>query len=298
MRLSTSTNLIYTRRDRSGVVSVSASMSMARQAGFDTFDLNGCDNTNPGHALARDNWETWARAMRRHADALGVTFTQSHLPIYNICAPETVQDWDWREELSRRTLAASAIMGVHWVVVHAGTAFTDGQYDRRKTLAVNAEYLSKLAERAVSLGCKGIAAENMAQAAGGRAVPPMLCSTTDGLIELVDTINSPHVGVCWDFGHANLTRESQPDSLRRVGKRLKATHVQDNMGVSDEHTLPFRGNIPWEEIMPVLGEIGYEGDFTYEIQNYLKDLPPQLYLAALALARETGEHLIALSEKR
>lgn len=298
MKLSTSTNLIYTRRERSGVISVSAAMSMGAQAGFETFDLNGCDNTNPGHALVQDDWHRWAKAIHRHAQGLGVTFSQSHLPIYNICAPDTVENWGWKEELSRRTLEASGIVGVKWVVVHAGTAFSNGLYDRKRTLDQNAEYLSNLASRAVAAGCEGIAVENMPQASGGRSLNPMICATTDGLIELVDTLNSPHVGICWDFGHANLTRESQPDSLRRVGKRLKATHVQDNMGTSDEHTLPFRGNIPWEEIMPVLAEIGYQGDFTYEIQNYLKDVPPQLYLSALALARQTGEHLITLAEKQ
>ena len=48
--------------------------------------------------------------------------------------------------------------------------------------------------------------------------------------------------------------------------------------------------------MPVLGEIGYQGDFTYEMQNYLKDVPPALYLPALTFARMTGEHLITLSK--
>lgn len=189
------------------------------------------------------------------------------------------------------------MLGVQWVVVHAGTASSCGQNDRRKKLYSNAEYLSGLAQRAAASGCRGIALDNVAHAAGGRTLAPMIRGTTDGLIELVDIIKFPHVGICWDFGHANLTRESQPDSLRRAGKRLKATHVQDNMGVSNEHTLPFRGNISREEAMPVLGEIAYEGGFTYEIQNNLKDMPPAPYLPALALAWETGEHLARLAEK-
>lgn len=295
MKLSTSTNLVYTRRDRSGVVSVSASMSMARQAGFRVFDLNGCDNTKPGHRLATDGWAQWTEGIGRHAAALGVTFSQSHLPIYNICAPDEVPGWDWWEELSRRTLEASGMLGVRWVVVHAGTAHTGGQYDRKRSLEANAEYLYRLSRRAAACGCQGIAVENMAQAAGGRAAPPSLCSTTDGLIELVDAVASPRVGICWDFGHAHLTREDQAASLLRIGARLRATHVQDNSGVSDEHTLPFRGSVPWEDILPALATIGYQGDLTYEIQNYLRDVPPALYLPALTLARRTGEHLIALS---
>lgn len=296
MRLSTSTNLLYTRRDRSGFIGVSACLSLAARAGFTCFDLNGCDNTKPGHRLALDDWEAWAQAIRRYADGLGVSFGQSHLPIYNICAPDNVDDWAWKEELSRRTLVASGLLGVEWVVVHAGTAYTQGVYDRCKTLDTNAQYLHDLARRAVACGCKGIAVENVPPAAGGKSLPPTVCATTDGLIELVDLVNSPHVGICWDFGHAHLTRESQPESLRRIGCRLKATHVQDNGGISDEHTLPFRGTIPWESVMPVLGEIGYQGDFTYEMQNYLKDVPPALYLPALTFARMTGEHLIALSK--
>ena len=75
------------------------------------------------------------------------------------------------------------------------------------------------------------------------------------------------MGICWDFGHANLMGIDQREALRVMGKRLKATHVADNSGKLDDHILPFQGNVNWRSILPVLSEIGYEGDLTFEIHN-------------------------------
>ncbi len=72
------------------------------------------------------------------------------------------------------------------------------------------------------------------------------------------------VGICWDFGYANLMDLDQPGALRYIGKRPKTTHVADNSGYYDDH------------IMPVLRKIRYEGDFAYEIHNATSRLPGTL----------------------
>ena len=119
----------------------------------------------------------------------------------------------------------------------------------------------------------------------------------DELIELVDSFGSPAAGICWDFGHAHSVYRDQAKALRKIGHRLKATHVQDNRGNLDGHLIPFiGGNIRWEEIMPALVEIGYTGDFIFETHRFTQNLPEALRASAGNFAREMGEYCLSLAK--
>ena len=296
MRLSTSTNLLFYTRQPRQIIGAEACARLCAQAGYRVLDINCCENADPGCPLTQDDWEQWAPRLRRQADALGVTFSQSHNPIYNVIEPDLTPDYAWQEELTRRSMIAAAILGVRWVVAHAGTALPGGVYDRGETLRRNADYFHALGEKARSLGMEGIALENMAYLGPYSAtLPPQLCATTEGLIAQIDACDSEAVGACWDFGHANLGHEDQAESLRRLGKRLKATHVNDNLGAADDHTLPFLGNIAWETILPVLTEIGYAGDLTYEIHKSLRRVPEPLYPVMIRSTVDTGSYLLRLA---
>ena len=296
MNLSTSTNIISHPRKGETLLSVQECVELCAAQGYQVMDINCCDCAEPGFPLTMDDWQRWTEKLANVSKALGVTYSQSHNPIYNMLEPSEVEDFAWQEELSDRCLIAAAMLGVKWVVVHAGTALPGGVYNRRMTLEKNAEYFSRMASRARSLGMDGIAIENMAYFGTWSAtLPPQLCATTEGLIELVDLIHMDSVGICWDFGHAHLGHEDQAESLRRIGSRLKATHVSDNKGQADDHTLPFLGSIDWESVLPALTEIGYTGDFTYEIHKYMRNAPQALYPALIKASFDVGQHLIRLS---
>ena len=126
---------------------------------------------------------------------------------------------------------------------------------------------------------------------------PEKISELEEQIALIDHFNDPSVGGTWDFGHAQLVYKDQVPALRKLGKRLKATHVQENDGSGDDHFIPFiRGNTPWEKLMPLLKEIGYEGDFTYEIHGFYSSIPDEMRLRAGKLAYEVGMYLMSLYE--
>ena len=63
------------------------------------------------------------------------------------------------------------------------------------------------------------------------------------------------LGVCLDFGHANLQRPlfRLRDAIRELESGLIATHIHDNEGRSDQHMLPLMGNIPWDEAIAAAG---------------------------------------------
>ncbi|MCL1796150.1 MAG: sugar phosphate isomerase/epimerase [Clostridia bacterium] len=292
MRVGTSTNLLFYLHSEP-TVPAEECLKLCSEHGFRVFDINCCEYADPGCPLTRDDWMDWAARLRETADRLGVVFSQSHNPIYNVCMPDSVPDWDLQEELTRRSVVCAGILGVRWIVVHAGTAMQNGVYDREKTIEKNIAYFRPMIQKANLVGCEGIAIENMAYLP---PQTPQIAATTEGLIALVDSFADPAVGVCWDFGHANLTREDQAESLRRIGSRLKATHVADNCGERDDHTLPYLGRIGWNSIMPTLGKIGYSGDLVYEIHKYMRWTPRPLHPRMIQHAFEVISYLANLAQ--
>lgn len=46
--------------------------------------------------------------------------------------------------------------------------------------------------------------------------------------------------------------------------------------------------------MKALGEVGYEGDFTYETHNFSKGFDAGFHQEAVTFARKLGEHMVSL----
>jgi sugar phosphate isomerase/epimerase len=62
-----------------------------------------------------------------------------------------------------------------------------------------------------------------------------------------------------------MTDLDQEESLRKIGKNLKATHIHDNFKNDDQHLIPGIGICNWKSVMPILKEIGYEGPLMLEL---------------------------------
>lgn len=67
------------------------------------------------------------------------------------------------------------------------------------------------------------------------------------LKRVLDTFDSPAVGLCYDSGHHHgWGRET--DWLFEYGSRLFALHLHDNDGTRDSHAVPFDGGIDWKAL--------------------------------------------------
>ena len=73
---------------------------------------------------------------------------------------------------------------------------------------------------------------------------------------------------------------------------LGSLHVQDTDFLGDRHTLPYMGKQDWDAICRALADIGYRGDFSFELPKYLAAYPDELLPAALEFAAATGRYLI------
>ena len=235
-----------------------------RAAGFEYVDFNLWNYTHKGMPLAKEDWREWVAEMREHCDKLGLTVRQVH------GATVSGKDWDmpdgeavaYMNAMNLRCVEAAKMLGAEWMVMHPFNLPHDPIYSREKAKNATVAYLAPYIELAKKNGV-GIAVENMVDYGGRRR---RYCGgDPEELIELVDFIGDPSVGMCIDIGHANNSGVYTPDFIRMAGARLKCTHVNDNLGDKDTHMPPFMGTVDWKGVMNALREIDYDGDFSFEI---------------------------------
>lgn len=290
MRLSTSTNILDcelgVNKKRVGIIE---SLNTCAEAGFKVFDMNFCDNGLPDGFLLSDTWESEVCHIYEESQKLGIEFSQSHLEFYNICDMQSSNaNREVREELVRRGIIASGMLGAKWAVLHLGTVYENGMYKCQKSKEKNMEYVKYHLETAKRYGV-GLAIENLPDKERRR-----FTGAPEELLDFVDTVNAEHLGICWDFGHGNLMHIDQAAVLREIGKRLKAVHVADNHGIWDEHMAPFCGTVDWNSMMQVLKEIQFAYDFTYEIHNMTNHFPLEIRKKQLEHLVDLGNYLLSI----
>ena len=269
-------------------------------AGFDTMDLSTTKLEDPNSYLRADDWERRVDMIGETAAKCGITFSQLHLPYHK--GGEAAKDprfklpgFDRAFELCmERAYMAGGRLGIPWAAAHCIGPWENG-FDREDTIRLNREFYDKYVELGIKHGV-GTTFENMVQGAPGRA-KIRYTAHQDELIEYVDGYRDPMVGICWDFGHANITGLDQRYAVRKVGKRLKIVHIQDNHGDADEHLIPFMGTVDWYMVSDVLAEVGFDGSLSLEIGGYPKNAPRAMQDAIAKLAYETVERLRSMCEE-
>lgn len=163
----------------------------------------------------------------------------------------------WHEEMMRRSIIGAGRLGVSWLVLHPFSAEDKAWYSHRESLDYNVKYMKRYEMVANAYPGLGLAIENMVESREKRRFG----SSAEDLMELYAALGSEKFGLCWDFGHAERSGINQCESLKQMGKLLKATHVEDTNGLyfGCDHLLPYVGMTDWDRIMPVLRDIGYEG---------------------------------------
>lgn len=115
-----------------------------------------------------------------------------------------------------------------------------------------------------------------------RGVIEGVCSDPHEAVTMIDNLNARAgkdcFGLCLDTGHLNLVHRSFRTYVPLLGQRIKALHIHDNGGVTDQHLLPFSGTVCWNEFCDSLHDIGYTGDLSFETfaQTRRSRLPAEL----------------------
>ena len=182
------------------------------------------------------------KELARHIENIGLNVATFHLPFYNIFgAPEfrwiafRNPDPQIRKEameMSCHIVDLCPQFGCDTVILHGnGTLGPDFDGDDKRYREGLDQFLLYCQDRGVRIAIENIMTK---------------LSDTGTLRELVDEYDNDHLWLCLDTGHANIA-EDVPSAIKNCGKRLLTTHIADNFGKRDDHLVPFRGIINWEE---------------------------------------------------
>jgi len=212
-------------------------------------------------SLSTDEWKKQVEEAIEASERSGVRFATAHLPFLGGGGTKDAEFMVKFDREMYNSIDAMKMLGVDCAVLHPNApTVVMKDFDRKKAFDSVMAHLAPYAEYAAKVGLS-VVVENMRVIHGMRH-SHRYCQDPDELCEVADALG---VGVCWDFGHANISGIKQSEGLRYVGKRLKAIHVNDNSGVDDDHIIPFTGTVDWRDAMKGLKEIGYNGTFNFEI---------------------------------
>ena len=254
------------------------------KAGFQGIDFN--NDVFPYYTEEHD--ESFYRELKKHADEKGIKICQAHAPFPSSYPDKNESEKRFSEIV--QSMRNASYLGAPMIVVHPCTHFAiDDEASEAEMFKYNLEFYKRLIPYAEEIGIK-IAIENIQRVS--------ITSTPERLCRLFDALDNPVFTVCFDVGHCLLEGEDPAEAVRKIGHRLVngCTHVHDNDGTRDIHTLPFYGNVDWENVMKTLADIGYKGDLNYEASAFIAKLPTDLYPLGLEYMANVGKYLISRFE--
>lgn len=266
------------------------------QSGFKYIDYSFSFDLRNKNGVFCDDWKSYIKRLQKFADEKGVKFVQSHAPMGQpfIGGEEFI-------EVNKRCIEACALLGIDHTVVHAG--HLKGISTKEESFEKNKEFYNKLLPFAEEQGVY-ILTENFNKMFDPNWYWPDDAQT---VLELVEYINHPMLKVCWDTGHGNMKDIPQNESLKLLGKYVRAIHVQDNWSFDDHHLAPFFGTMNLDSLMHGLLEIGFNGYFTFEAcsmfmssqkrRPFLEDtclleVPLEIKLKGESLLYEIGKYIL------
>jgi len=193
----------------------------------------------------------------------GIKVISMHMPTHGADISLTEEyDRIWSVREVEKTALALLRLGGGILVVHPGSKIEDekARKERRKKSEQSLKEILKFCEH---WGIK-IALEN--------TLPGKIGDNILEILEIVKKFNSKNLGICLDTGHCNITSSLYNHSgvvecLPEIKDYLCHLHIHDNLAKSDDHYLPFEGNIDWRRFVRGLKEINYQGVFMFELKK-------------------------------
>ncbi len=253
-------------------------------AGIEGIDFN---NDVPKYCTSEYD-EQFYRDLSEYAAQKGVAICQAHAPFPSSYVDEEKNAKRFEEIV--QGMKNAAYLGAPMIVVHPCTHLDYSVEGNPEILFdYNLDFYKRLIPYAREFGIK-IAIENIGRVS--------VTSTPERLNRLYDTLNDDVFTVCFDVGHCLLEGVDPAEAIRKIGDRLVngCTHVHDNSGDTDAHTLPYYGKIDWESVMKALADIDYKGDLNYEASGFIKDIPTELRAEGLSYMAKIGHYLIGRFE--
>jgi len=91
----------------------------------------------------------------------------------------------------------------------------------------------------------------------------LVVTVDDGFKAIAEV--GPELGILPDTGHLHMNRESLSDIVEKVDGYTCHWHIDDNIGVYDDHMVPGEGKMQYDIFLKSLKESGYTGALAVEL---------------------------------
>lgn len=227
--------------------------------------------------------------LRKLCEQEGINLWQMHAPLELDVADAEPDKRKADLQTVEKWIEYSAELGLPHLVIHpGGSKRAKTEEEKKRILFLNLDAFSMLAEVAERFNVK-LCIENMQEREGQD--PWRLGARISDLNELIDTVGSDSLGICFDSSHANVTKLDFSKAIQECGSNLLATHISDNDGSGDQHKMPFYGNINWKAVVSTMKEIEYSYLFNLEIPGENK-APLPIRDARLRYAKDIMEYMM------
>lgn len=289
MLLSTQTDVLGARYPENEAIRILAS------CGFDAYDMSLFYLAGDSHVLCSEKYKEYAKRLRDEADNVGIICNQAHAPFPTGVGKEPDDENIFKKVV--RSMEIASILGARNIVVHPKQHLVYAD-NAEKLFELNVEFYKRLIPYCQEFNIR-VAVENMWQRNPNTySVYDSTCSRAWEFCKYIDAIDSPWIIGCLDIGHVSLVGADIPEFIHTLGnKRLVALHVHDTDLRSDLHTLPYTQKINFDAVAKALGEIDYQGDITYEADNFIRGLPKEVLPQAESLMCAIGRHMINVVEE-
>jgi sugar phosphate isomerase/epimerase len=222
-----------------------------------------------GQDLDQLDPELIERAAQRFGDA-GLSLTV-HAPFLDL-NPGALEPYVFEATAIRyrQTLAAADRLGAKLIVFHPGYEYW--KYGGRSELWLEAsiEFWPPIVDLAEEFGIS-LAIENIYE------------TEPNTLVQLLDHVDSPLFGHCFDVGHWRLfSDQTLDDWFKALSKRMIHLHLHDNTGTGDDHLPIGEGDIDFDnlfkliDVLPNLPSLTLEARSPEEAERSYKNLLPYL----------------------
>jgi len=293
MKLSITNSAVYgVRRDGKLEFLPELGICQCAEAGFTRMEYNFQTGPAAAKPLAGDDWRQAVQNIKEVLNKNNMTVPYTHDYWFLMANAKGPADLAQKEEMVRRSVEATAILGCRNMVVHTQSVYDAEGYNIQKTEEYNKAFFSQMGDLAAKENMQ-LWVENVFPIPGciDHACYP------EEMALLMQELNDPMFGICWDFGHANMAKLDHEQALEIIAPWLRLLHVNDNKAKTDEHTLPGYGTVPWEKIMQKLKAVGYRGDLNLSVRTFAQTSLPHQRVEALQLLRHIGQDLIRIFEE-
>jgi sugar phosphate isomerase/epimerase len=218
-------------------------------------DDNGLEAIECGYQHFMDSNNQSLRELNKGLVDSGKRIWSVHAPFGKESNLSAIDDEERAKALAtnQKLLQKVGMAGVAALVIHPGVA-EDNEDNLRTMSSLIVESLAELVVAAEQEGVK-LALENM--------LPKHPGSDCHELLNMVNQIASPWLGVCFDSGHAHVAGD-----MRKHFETLKDSiitfHIQDNDGTRDMHLQPGYGTTNWCDFAAVLKTMNFTDPIVIE----------------------------------